>query len=53
MENSEIKFKPTTEWVQANYYKLNKELFNGKLGLCKLRPFTKGKGANGNILGWF
>lgn len=47
------KFKPTTEWMELNYAKLNKELFNNELGQCILRPFTTGKGANGRTLGWF
>lgn len=53
MENTENKFKPTAKWMEINYQKLNQELFNGELGNCILRPFTKGKGANGNTLGWF
>lgn len=53
MENTEKKLIPTSDWMKINYDKLNKELFDGKLGDCILRPFTSGKGSNGGTLGWF
>ena len=52
-EATEGKIKPTPEWMKQQYDIMNKKLFNGQLGDCILRPFTTGKGSNGNTLGWF
>lgn len=49
----EEKFKPTVEWMEENYRKMNEMLFEGELGECILRPFTSGKGSQGGTLGWF
>lgn len=43
----------TPEWLAAEYDRLNKELFGGKLGPCAFGIFTTGKGQNGGVLGWF
>ena len=47
------KFKPTVEWMQEWYDKMNAELFGGELGSCTLIPYTKGRGQSGRTLGYF
>lgn len=46
-------FVPDIRWMSENYNKLNKLLFDNRLGTCDFRIFTTGKGANGRVLGWF
>lgn len=52
-EDTEGKFKPTTEWMEKWYNIMNNDLFQGMLGGCTLTQFTTGRGSNGNSLGWF
>jgi len=46
-------FIPTVEWMSEKFDEMNEKLFNDVLGSCTFRIFTKGKGMNGNVLGWF
>lgn len=46
-------FKPDTSWMAQKYDEMNGMLFNGKLGTCDFAIFTKGKGSQGGVLGWF
>ena len=46
-------FVLNTNWMEDNYWKMNKLLFNNYLADCSFSIFTSGKGANGNVLGWF
>lgn len=41
-ENGETMMKPTVEWMQKNYDKLNRELFGGELGPCSFAVVTRG-----------
>lgn len=43
----------TTEWMSEMYTEMNRQLFNNELGACNFKIFKTGKGANGNVLGWF
>jgi len=43
----------TVEWLKQAYDEMNTQLFRNELGACLLGIFTTGKGANGNVLGWF
>lgn len=52
-EDTEGKFKPTTEWMEKWYTIMNNDLFQGMLGGCRLTQFTTGRGSNGNSFGWF
>lgn len=36
------KFKPTIQWMQENYDKANRELFNGRLRGCKFEVSNLG-----------
>lgn len=45
--------KPSVEWMRQKYDEMNQLLFGGELGDCTLEVFTSGKGASGNVLGWF
>lgn len=49
----EDKVKPTVDWMVKTYNRLNKELFEGRLGVCEFNVFTTGRGSSGNVLGWF
>ena len=44
-------FTPTVEWMERNYYLLNDELFDGKLGKCDFK-IDNSKG-QWNVLGYF
>lgn len=46
-------FKPTVEWMAEKYQEMNNALFNGQLGGCSFDIFTKGRGSQGGVLGWF
>ena len=54
IEASDTKYiNLTTEWMSEMYNEMNRQLFNGQLGACNFNIFKTGKGANGNVLGWF
>lgn len=54
MENETKEYiKPTVEWMDEYYDKLNRELFGGKLGDCTFSIFTTGRGSQGKVLGQF
>jgi len=46
-------FKPDINWMAEKYDEYNNKLFSGKLGKCDFGIFTKGKGSQGGVLGWF
>lgn len=46
-------FKPTPQWMAEKYDEMNQKLFGGELGRCLFDIFTKGKGSEGGVLGWF
>ena len=50
MENT---FKPNIQWMAEKYNEMNEKLFNGELGACDFDIFTKGRGSQGGVLGWF
>lgn len=54
MENkSNIKIKPTIEWMVKKYNEANSLYFGGKLGPCDFELFVSGKGSQGRTLGFF
>jgi len=52
MENNN-NFTPSTSWMTAKYAEMNSQLFNDELGECDFGIFTKGRGSQGGVLGWF
>lgn len=46
-------FIPDEDWMAINYSKMNRLLFDNRLGNCNFEIFKTGKGSNGNVLGWF
>ena len=53
MDNLNKNFKPNINWMSLKYDEMNSLLFNGELGDCDFGIFTKGKGSQGGVLGWF
>lgn len=46
-------FKVSIDWIRDKYVEMNQILFAGQLGDCDFDIFTKGKGSEGGILGYF
>lgn len=44
-------FTPTVEWMERTYYRLNDELFDGKLGMCDFK--IDNSNGQWNVLGYF
>lgn len=51
--DNDLNFRPTVEWMRLKYNELNKEYFNNSLGGCDFSIFKTGRGASGNVLGYF
>ena len=43
----------TPDWISTQYDRMNQALFDGKLGGCRFKIFTSGKGSEGRRLGYF
>lgn len=46
-------FKVSVDWMRNKYGEMNQILFDGLLGDCDFDIFTKGKGSEGGVLGYF